>query len=184
VTPILETSRLILRPFTPDDWPAVDAMVSDPQATRYMHFARWTPDQRRRWFDWCVSLADEEGSDVIAWVIARREAGDVIGWFGIGSTSRPTVPGERSFGYLLRPAFWNQGYMTEALHAVLDYEFGVRDTPRVSATCETANEASLRVMEKAGMHRENTVYDDDFEGNWAYRHHYFLTRAEYGARDR
>lgn len=179
MTPVLETPRLTLRPFAPGDWPAVNAMLSNPEATRYMHFAHWTDEQRRRWFDRCIAKAEKADAGEIAWAITRKDANDVIGWFGIGAMSHPTVPGERRFGYLLNWAFWNQGYMTEALWAVLDFEFRVRGTPRVSATCETANVASFRVMEKVGMYREKTVYDADFEGNWATRHHYVITGAEY-----
>lgn len=182
MTPTLRTPRLILRAFAARDWSAVNAVVSDPEATRYMHFAQWTDDRLRQWFDWCIASSEDAETETIAWAIVREETDEVIGWFGIGSSSHPAVPGERSFGYLLSPAFWNHGYMTEALHAVLAYEFDVRGTPRVSATCEIANGASFRVMEKVGMHREKTVYDADFEGNWAYRHHYAITRAEYGAR--
>jgi len=180
MAPALETPRLILRAFAPGDWPAIDVMLGDPEATRYMHFAHWTDDKRRQWFDWCIANAEEADAEAIAWAITRKVADDVIGWFGIGNSSHPTVRGQRSFGYLLSPAFWNRGYMTEALLAVLGYEFGRRGTPRVSATCEIANVASFRVMEKVGMRREKTVYDADFESNWAYRHHYAITRAEYG----
>lgn len=153
-------------------------MVSDPEAIRYMHFAHWNEDRRRQWFDWCVASA-EAPDDATSWAIVRKETKDVIGWFGIGNASAPSVPGERSFGYLLDPAFWGQGFMTEALRAVLDYELRVRGTAQVSATCEIPNGASARVMEKAGMRREKTVYDADFEGNWAHRHHYVISRAEY-----
>ena len=182
VTSILETPRLILRSFAPGDWPALNAMLSDPEAARHMHFAHWTHDKRRQWFEWCMANAEETDAKAIAWAITRKEAGDVIGWFGIGNTSHPKVRDERSFGYLLSPAVWNQGYMTEALRAVLDYGFGQRGTSRVSATCEIANVASFKVMEKVGMRREKTVYDADFAGNWAYRHHYGITRTEYEGR--
>jgi RimJ/RimL family protein N-acetyltransferase len=72
--------------------------------------------------------------------------------------------------------------MTEALRAVLAYEFTTLRAPQIRATCETDNPASARVLEKAGMRREKTVYDTDFEGNWAHRHHYVITQAEYAAR--
>ena len=178
MTPILKTPRLILRQFTPDDWPAIDAMVSDPEATRFMHFAHWDEDRRRQWFDRCVAGTDASADTGICWAIARKATG-LIGWFFIGNTDPPAVPGERGFGYLLDRACWGQGYMTEALRAVLDYEFQVRSTPQVRAECEIGNGASARVMEKVGMRREKTVCDADFEGNWAFRHHYVITRAEY-----
>ncbi len=156
--------------------------MSDPVTTRYMHFATWTEDRRRRWLDWCVTNAQQADADAINWAITLRDSGDVIGWFGIGASEDAAVPGERGFGYLLNRASWNQGYMTEALCSVLAYEFGTRGSPRLRATCDIANPASARVMERAGMRREKTVYDADFEGNWAHRHHYTLTRAEYEAR--
>ena len=46
MTPRLEIPRL-LRPFAPGDWEAVDAMLSDPETVRHMHFATWTADRRR-----------------------------------------------------------------------------------------------------------------------------------------
>ena len=176
MTPRLETPRLVLRPFAPGDWDAVDAMLSDPLATRYMHFARWTEDRRREWFDWCVASALHPDGDTYNWAIARQDSGNAIGWFGIGGSD------ERGFGYLLDRAAWNQGYMTEALRAVLAHEFGTRGAARLRATCDIANPASARVMEKVGMRREKTVYDADFEGNWARRHHYAIAKAEYNTR--
>jgi ribosomal-protein-alanine N-acetyltransferase len=157
-------------------------MESDAESTRYMHFRTWTEDQRRQWFDSRVTSARQPEGDEFNWAIAREDTGEVIGWFGIGISSDAAVPGERSFGYLLNRAFWNQGYMTEALRAVFAYEFGVRAAPRLRATCNVANFASARVMEKVGMRREQTVCDADFEGNWARRHHYAITKAEYEAR--
>ena len=156
-------------------------MLSDPVTTRYMHFASWTEDQRRQWFDWCITNAQQPDADAINWAIMRKDSGDVIGWFGIGTSSAAAITGEQGFGYLLTRDVWNQGYMTEALRAVLAYAFDTRNAPRVRATCDTANVASARVMEKVGMRREKTVYDADFEGNWAHRHHYAITDAEYAA---
>ena len=173
----LVTPRLLLRPFQPDDRDAVIALLSDPRNTRYMHFATWTDEQRHRWFERCLA----QRSDATNWGITCNSLADVIGWFGIGGATHPSVAGERSFGYLLDHAHWNRGYMTEVLRAVLAYEFYTRGAPRLTATCEVANVASARVMEKVGMHWECTVRDTDGEGNWAERHHYAIDRDEHGA---
>lgn len=137
-TPRLETPRLVLRPFAPDDWVAVDAMLSDPVTTRYMHFATWTEDQRRHWFAWYIAKGHEPDAEAVKWAIARRDSGEVIGWFGIGTSSEPT------FGYLLGRAYWNEGYITQALAAVLAYEFDIRATTKLRATCNIANPALAR----------------------------------------
>lgn len=184
ILPCLESPRLVLRQFAPGDWDAVNTMLSDAESLRFMHFATWAEDQRRQWFNGCVTNVSlpPDDADTIYWAITRKDSGEVIGWFGIGTSSDAEVAGERRFGYVLDRTYWNQGFMTEALGAVLAYEFGTRGTPRLQATCDVANPASARVMEKAGMQREKTVFDADFEGNLAQRHHYALTKAEYEAR--
>jgi RimJ/RimL family protein N-acetyltransferase len=106
----------------------------------------------------------------------------MIGWFGIGTSSDAAVPGERRFGYLLNRACWNRGFMTEALRAVIACEFGARGTPQLRATCAVDNPASARVMEKAGMRREKSVFDADTDGNWKWLHHYAITKADYEVR--
>src|SRR5262245_39917789 len=113
MTPHLSTPRLALRAFAPDDWDAIAAMLADPEATRYMHFARWTTEQRRRWFDWCLADAQQSDADGCQWAVVRADTQEVIGWFGIGAADTAVVAGERVFGYLLDRACWNQGYMTE-----------------------------------------------------------------------
>lgn len=181
MTPRLETPRLVLRQFAPSDWDAVNTMMSDAETSRFMHFATWTEDQRRQWFNGCVMNVPQppDDADTFYWAITRKDSGEVLGWFGIGTSSDAAVSGERSFGYLLDRTYWDQGYMTEALRAVLAYEFGTRSAPRLQATCDVANPASARVMEKVGMRREKTVFDAVFEGDLVQRHHYAITRAEY-----
>jgi RimJ/RimL family protein N-acetyltransferase len=66
--------------------------------------------------------------------------------------------------------------MTEALRGVIAHEFGILGTRRITATCETDNLASARVMSKAGMRYEQTIDGTDFEGNWAQRFHYAIER--------
>ena len=115
MTPSLETARLVLRPFEADDWEAVDGMLADLATPRYMHFAKWAEAERREWFDGCVVDAQRAEPEAINWAITREDTGDVVGWFGIGIFADP------SFGFLLGRDFWNQGYMTDALQAVLAY---------------------------------------------------------------
>ena len=180
--PQLVTPRLILRPFAAADWDAVHTLLADPLTTRFMHFAELTEDEGREWFDGCVANAQQPDVNPRFWAIARRDSSAVIGWLGIGTSDEPdAAAGERSFGYLLDHRWWNQGYMTEALRAVLADEFGPRGTPVVSATCDVTNPASARVMEKAGLRRERTAFETDAAGNRTQHHHYAITKTEYDA---
>jgi [ribosomal protein S5]-alanine N-acetyltransferase len=180
MTPRLETPRLILRPFAPGDWDALSALLADPHIIRYMHFVTWTADQRRQWFEWCLTNEQQPDSDARNWAVTRKDSGAVIGL----CHSQPSdehdaaVPGERGFGYLLKRTAWNQGYMTEALRAVLEDEFGTPATLALRATCHVANPASARVLEKVGLCHEKTTFDPDFAGTPAQWHHYTITKAD------
>ena len=179
--PTLDTPRLILRDMVPGDWPAIRALLCDREVTRHMHFGTWTAARRREWFAWCIANSREAAPDADNWAITLRAGGAVIGWLGVGGSSRPSAPGERDFGYALLRQYWGQGYMTEALRALIALEIGVRGTPRLVGECEVENVVSGRVMEKAGMRFEG-VYDDvDLEGNRALRRRYALQANEYGA---
>ena len=181
-TPTLETTRLILRLFALGDWDALNAMLSDAEAMEHMHFKSWNDELRREWFDACVAAGKQSSPDGMNWVIERKDTGEVIGWFGIGTTSEPATTYDISFGYALARHHWNQGYMTEVLRGVFAYEFETLGLPQLSANCRAANIGSARAMEKAGMRRTTSDYGADFEGNWSHRHHYAITRSEYESR--
>ncbi|WP_028568862.1 GNAT family N-acetyltransferase [Salinispora tropica] len=63
------------------------------------------------------------------------------------------------FGYVLARSAWGQGYATEAAATVLTYAFEQAGLHRVAATCDPANVASRRVLEKIGMKYEGHLHD-------------------------
>jgi [ribosomal protein S5]-alanine N-acetyltransferase len=172
---ILATERLILRDFAPSDWDTLNALVSDPAVTRFMHFASWGEEKRYQWLARMVQEASTPHPYTDNWAIALRSNGLLIGWLFIGSSREVAEAGRRGCGYALEQHFWGQGYMTEALPAAFGYEFTVVGTQSITAECETANIASARVMQKSGIAYEGTFSDADFEGNWAERHHYKIS---------
>jgi RimJ/RimL family protein N-acetyltransferase len=178
-SPRLETPRLILRTITPHDRDAIIALLSDKKAMEHMHYKLWDDEQRQGWVDTALEIAGQANPDGIAWVIERKDTGEVIGWFGISNPADPAHAYSVNFEYALARRHWNQGYMTEVLRGVFAYEFDTLGVPRLSANCRAPNVASARAMEKAGMRRVKSDYGADFEGNWSHRHHYIITRAEY-----
>jgi RimJ/RimL family protein N-acetyltransferase len=63
-------------------------------------------------------------------------------------------------GWRLAAAYWNQGYATEAAHAVLDYGFTTLELPEIVSFAVPMNRPSIRVMEKIGLTRNP---GDDFD---------------------
>lgn len=175
--PTIETERLILRDFVPSDWNALNAFLSDPAVTRYIHFSSWDEEKRRQWLVSLVQRASNPYRDVYDWAITLRSNGRLIGWLIIGRSRHTTEAGmlECGCGYALNRHYWGQGYMPEALQAAFTYAFTVLGTQRIHAECEKANTASTHVMQKCGMEYEGTVYDDDGLGNWELRYRYIIT---------
>jgi ribosomal-protein-alanine N-acetyltransferase len=116
--PTLETERLILRDFRVEDWDALHAIISDPEVTRFMHFASWDEVKRSQWFARLVQDAGKQKREGYNWAITLRSNGMLIGWFFIGGPRH-----ERGCGYALDRRFWGQGYMPEAARAIFAYEF-------------------------------------------------------------
>jgi len=175
--PPLETERLLLRDFVPSDWDALNAFLSDPFVTRYMHFSSWNEQMRREWLASLVKRASDPRRDAYDWAITLRSNGLLIGWLIIGRSRHAREEGMRECGcgYALNQHYWGQGYMPEALQAAFTYAFTVLGTQRIHAECERENTASARVMQKCGMAYEGTTYDDDGLGNWAHRYRYLIT---------
>ena len=90
-----------------------------------------------------------------SWAITLKDTGEVIGrFFGIHPDDRV---GQVELAYELGRNWWNQGLMTEAVQAVIDYFFTVVGFNRIYAFHAPENPASGRVMQKCGMTREGTL---------------------------
>ena len=173
----LETERLILRDFVMSDWNALNAFLSDPAVTRFMHFASWDEEKRHQWLNRLVQEASNPQRDAYNWAITLRSNGLLIGWLILGRSRHAIEEGKRECGcgYALDQHYWGQGYMPEALQAAFTYAFTVLGTTLIHAECERENTASARVMQKCGMVYAGTTYDDDGLGNWAHRYRYVIT---------
>ena len=76
--------------------------------------------------------------------------------------------------------FWNKGYTTEALIALLNFAFGEMKLHRIEEGCAVENIASARVLEKAGMIREGMKRKKlPIRGEWKDNFFYGLLREEF-----
>lgn len=174
----LYTPRLALRDFAPTDWNAFNAFVSDPEVKHFMHFATWDEEQRRDWFLQMVQEANDVPRVAYNRAITLLSDGQLIGWFGIGNPAFAETD-VRDFGYALARRFWGNGYMTEALRAVLGYEFATLGTRRIISECDERNPASARVMRKGGMRYVGVLRAADRDGRQSASLHYAIDRDEW-----
>jgi RimJ/RimL family protein N-acetyltransferase len=144
---ILETERLLLREFVPDDADALAAVLSDPETMRYYPavldrdgVAAWIERNRRRYTDAGHGL----------WAMVLKSSGEVIGDCGL---TRQTVEevDEIEIGYHVRRDLWGRAYAPEAAGACRDYGFDRLGAERLISLIRPENVPSRRVAEKIGL---------------------------------
>jgi ribosomal-protein-alanine N-acetyltransferase len=141
---VLTTPRLLLRPFTMDDAPAIHAIYSDPEVMRHVGNGPVTSlAATEKMLRDYIAHQDRRGFSF--WAVVHRESGALIGDAGLYGSD------EVELGYTLGRAWWGRGYATEAARACLDAAFGAHGLDEVIALAEAANPASGRVLGKVGM---------------------------------
>lgn len=151
--PTLTTDRLILRPFRMDDVPAVENMLSTPHIDEHtLNFPHpYPPGFAEGWISRHQGWA-EHGTH-LQWAVALQDD-TPVGAIGIALRADPA---HGDIGYWIGPDHWNKGYATEATRAVIAYGFDTLGLPRIQASCFVGNDASARVLQKAGMTEEGTL---------------------------
>ena len=146
---VLQTERIILRPFKPEDAADVYAYCKDP---RVGPIAGWKPHE-----------SVEESREIIRTVFSEpnvfavvdRESGRVIGSAGFVTPHRQgevVHEGKSSeIGYALSPDYWGRGLMPEVVAELLRYGFEDLGLDEIWVTHYKENRQSRRVIEKSGF---------------------------------
>jgi RimJ/RimL family protein N-acetyltransferase len=141
---ILETERLVFRPFTPQDFDLLLELHSDPQVQRYIGGMFGETGVRLRLDHYLRDQAERGHSK---WKAYLRD-GTFVGRAGV---SWDAELGERELGYTFARPFWGQGLASEAAAAILDWMWANTDAPDIAAFAVIENRPSRRVLEKVGM---------------------------------
>jgi [ribosomal protein S5]-alanine N-acetyltransferase len=144
--PLLETKRLLLRPFVQDDLRHVIGWEESSGAHE-------REAEAREFFDYCFREYRERG--IGPWGMQMKETGAVIGNCGFPHIQFRTRGGE--INYYVSPVYRGQGLAPEALNALLKFGFAEIGLQRIQARCDLDNLASERVMQKLGMKFEGLL---------------------------
>lgn len=149
--PILETKRLLLRPFTLTDAQRVQLLIGDraiasttssiPHPYEDGMAEEWIGARQEKF------LAGESAN----FAITLNDSQILIGSIGLTFNRRHR---RSEMGYFIGVPYWGHGYCTEAARAVVEYAFTRQDLQKVTARHLARNPASGRVMQKIGMTRE------------------------------
>jgi len=152
--PTLKTERLNLRPFSPDDAPAVTALVGEREiAFNTLHIPH--PYEVGMAEQWIGTHRDmyQKGEQLI-FAIERRSDRKLVGAVGLTLSQKDN---RAELGYWVGKPYWGQGYCTEAAGEILRYGFEVLELNRIQASHFSRNVASAKVMEKIGMKYEGCL---------------------------
>ena len=154
-TKTIETDRMILRRLTVDDAiVAYNNWCNSDKVARYVIWDKHTsPEVTINLFTIWEKEYEEENT--FRWICELKDTHDLVGTIDV--QKRFINYGTCEIGYCYSDKYWNNGYGTEALKAVIKYLFEECDADTVFADHMSNNPASGRVMEKAGMKYEGVV---------------------------
>ena len=140
--PVLETERLVLRAPRLGDAKVLAALANDKRIAE--NTRRIPHPYKRSDADEFITAVNVAGGE-IAFLITLRD-GTVIGACGIAMQD-----GAPDVGYWLGVKYWGQGYVTEAVRAVIDFAFTELGHDTLHAGARVTNPASRRILEKCGF---------------------------------
>jgi RimJ/RimL family protein N-acetyltransferase len=145
---ILETERLIIRPFVPEDEDVAAGFFMDPAFMVWSFEGALGADAAREKFRGYLSLHATHGFSKLA--VLHKEGGRLIGYCGFGLETIEDAPSPE-LGYRLTPSVRGNGFATEAARAVIADAFARLRMPHVLATVMEGNAPSCAVLEKLGL---------------------------------
>ena len=145
--PILSTHRLILRPFRPEDAPALHTILSEKDILQYYPSTEApTLEQTKKFITRQLGHWKEHGFGW--WAVTLRDSRALLGWNGLQYLPETD---EIEVGFLLSKAYWRKGFATEGAIASLQYGFDELKLDAVVGIVHPQNVASQKVLKKGGL---------------------------------
>lgn len=155
---ILETSRLLLRPFEAEDSGALFLLNSDPLVLKYTGDASFADVNEASAF---IAQYDHyERFGYGRWTVLEKESRVFLGWCGLKYS--PDIK-ETDIGFRFHRQYWGQGFATESAGACLKYGFSELKLKRIVGRARKENFASHRVLQKIGMLSTGSFIEDGSE---------------------
>lgn len=157
--PVLETERLLLMEFLKSDSTELFKMRSDDRVLKYLdRDPHKSVEESELMIDKMIqSFKNKEG---INWIIRKKNTNDVIGYIGYWRMIKENVRAE--IGYAMKPEYWGNGYMNEALSKVIDFGFNKLCLHSIEGNVNPGNEKSIKLLEKFGFRKEAYFREDYF----------------------
>lgn len=158
---IFETDRLLIREFAEEDAESFFKLNSDPEVLRFVPDKPLLNVEQARQLLIEHPIADYRKYGFGRGACILKSTGEQIGFAGLKYLEEL---GEVDVAYRLLPSHWGSGFATEAALASVHYGFAHLGLKRIIGLVMPENVASVRVLEKAGLHYAEAVtfWERDF----------------------
>ena len=159
-TVVIETERLLLRPFNVDDIElAFKNWTSDEKVTEFL---RWPTHKdititKRVLEDWIESYKNK---NYYQWAIELKEISEPIGTISVVDMDEKTD--KVHIGYAIGSNWWNRGITSEAFKGIIPFLFEEVKVQRIESQHDPNNPNSGKVMLKSGLNFEGTLRQVDW----------------------
>lgn len=159
VFPKLDTERLLLAEFEKSDAEELFMMRSDERVLKYLDRDphKSVAESELMIEGMIKTYNNKEG---INWMMRNKDTLNVIGYIGYWRMRKEDVRAE--IGYAMKPEYWGNGYMQEALSKVIDFGFNQFCLHSIEANVNPANASSIKLLEKFGFKKEAYFKEDYF----------------------
>lgn len=151
---IIETARLILRPFTIDDVDAFYEVNKNPNVTRYTGDGTITSKAMVEASLRNNTLSDYKKYGYGRFAVIHKADNKLIGFSGLKYLEDLK---ETDIGYRFLEEYWGKGFATESSRVCMDYGFNELNLGRIIGLVFPENVASVHVLKKLGLQFEKQV---------------------------
>ena len=171
----IETERLIIKKFKPDDWQDLYEYLSQEVVAKYEPYDVFSEEESRQ-------EAVRRSKNDKFWAVCLKDCGKLIGNIYLSKQEFDTW----ELGYVFNAKFHGKGYATESAKAMVDYAFKNKNARRIIAMCNPSNTASWKLLERLNMRREgylikNIYFKKDSKGDpiWLDTYEYAILSEEW-----
>lgn len=173
----IETERLVLRHIKSDDACDMFEYASKSEVCEYL---LWSPHINLQATEGYIEFLQKRYMKGLYgdWAIEHKQDRKMIGTCGYASVDSYLSTCE--IGYVLSPNYRGQGYMTEAVKAVLELTFDILGLENATLRIINENKASKKLAEDVGFTLERIEYKEmEIKGEYRDIAHYLMTKSEY-----
>jgi RimJ/RimL family protein N-acetyltransferase len=155
---ILNTERLQLRRFEPEDLAHLYALYRDPEIRKYYPDGTRTLAETKEEIDWFLH-GHPRHPELGLWATIERSSGEFLGRCGLLPWH---IQGrdEVELAFMIKKERWREGFATEASQGIIKHAHQVLGLRRLVCLVMPGNAASAGVAQKVGMSFERDFEDE------------------------